>query len=221
MWGKCSYLRATQHHERDSCTARRTAAGNVEFHLQLSDVPERDGYGSTLGNGQLVVTIECGGSGYLKIGPALDALEEELIRRWNSSPPPDDSNWFEHTDALWRRVPTNVVDCHRPRVGQTGDRSTQGTADSLIQVDENRLIEWPYVPCGKAVGGSCEEWLGWVIHKELDLVCRPNDPVGVESCVHCLSAGEKEAVRKSVPAGKERVDSGTLPCVPGSVEYLR
>src|ERR1700733_6434198 len=77
MWGKCSYLRATQHHERDSCTARRTAAGNVEFHLQLSDVPERDGYGSTLGNGQLVVTIECGGAGYLKIGPALDALEDQ------------------------------------------------------------------------------------------------------------------------------------------------
>ena len=68
---------------------------NVEYHLQVTDVLERDGYGSTLGNGQLVVTIECGGSGYLKIGPALDALEEELIRRWNSSPPPDDSNWFE------------------------------------------------------------------------------------------------------------------------------
>src|SRR6202020_3519804 len=108
-------------------------------------------------------------------------------------------NWFEHADALWRRVPATVVDCHRPRFGQTGDRSAQGTADSLIQVDENRLIEWPYVPCGKAVGGSCEEWLGWVIHKELDLVCRPNDPVGVESCVHCLSAGEKEEVRKPVP----------------------
>jgi hypothetical protein len=64
---------------------------NVEFHLQVNDVLERDGYGSTLGNGQLVVTIECGGSGYLKIGPALGALEEELIRRWNSSPPPADS----------------------------------------------------------------------------------------------------------------------------------
>ena len=73
---------------------------NVEFHLQVSDVLERDGCGSTLGNGQLVVTIECGGSGYLKIGPALDALEEELIRRWNSSPPPDDSNWFD-TQTLY------------------------------------------------------------------------------------------------------------------------
>ena len=50
---------------------------NVEFHLQVSDVLERDGYGSTLNNGQLAVTIECGGSGYLKIGPALDALEKE------------------------------------------------------------------------------------------------------------------------------------------------
>ena len=51
---------------------------NVEFHLQVGDVLERDGYGSALSNGQLVVTIECGGSGYLKIGPALDALEKEV-----------------------------------------------------------------------------------------------------------------------------------------------
>ena len=50
---------------------------NVEFHLQVSDVLERDGYGSTLSNGQLAVTIECGGSGYLKIGPALGALEDQ------------------------------------------------------------------------------------------------------------------------------------------------
>jgi hypothetical protein len=50
---------------------------NVEFHLRVSDVLDRDGYGSTLRNGQLAVTIECGGSGYLKIGPALDALESE------------------------------------------------------------------------------------------------------------------------------------------------
>ena len=50
---------------------------NVEYHLQVSDVLERDGYGSTLGNGQLVATIECGGSGYLKTGPALDDLESE------------------------------------------------------------------------------------------------------------------------------------------------
>jgi hypothetical protein len=50
---------------------------NVEFHLRVSDVLDRDCYGSTLRNGQLAVTIECGGSGYLKIGPALDALESE------------------------------------------------------------------------------------------------------------------------------------------------
>jgi len=50
---------------------------NVEFHLQVSDVLERDGDGSTLSNGQLAVTIECCGAGYLKIGPALDALEKE------------------------------------------------------------------------------------------------------------------------------------------------
>jgi hypothetical protein len=50
---------------------------NVEYHLQVSDVLERDGFGSTLSNGQLAVTIECTGAGYLKIGPAIDALENE------------------------------------------------------------------------------------------------------------------------------------------------
>jgi hypothetical protein len=50
---------------------------NVEYHFQISDVLERDGYGSTLSNGQLAVTIECGGSGFLKIGPALNVLEDE------------------------------------------------------------------------------------------------------------------------------------------------
>ena len=50
---------------------------NVEYHLQVSDVQERDADGSTVSNGQLAVTIECSGAGYLKIGPALDALEKE------------------------------------------------------------------------------------------------------------------------------------------------
>lgn len=50
---------------------------NAEYYLQVSDVLERDGYGATLGNGQLAVTIECSGAGYLKIGPALDALEDQ------------------------------------------------------------------------------------------------------------------------------------------------
>jgi hypothetical protein len=50
---------------------------NVEYHLQVSDVAEREGYDAVIENGQLALTIECGGSGYLKIGPAIDALEEE------------------------------------------------------------------------------------------------------------------------------------------------
>jgi hypothetical protein len=50
---------------------------NVEYHLEVSDVAEREGLDTRLENGQLVVTIECSGSGYLKIGPAIDALEEE------------------------------------------------------------------------------------------------------------------------------------------------
>jgi hypothetical protein len=50
---------------------------NVEYHLQVSDVADQDGYDVPLGNGRLAVTIECSGSGYLKIGPVIDALEEE------------------------------------------------------------------------------------------------------------------------------------------------
>jgi hypothetical protein len=50
---------------------------NVEYHLSVSDVAERDGENRLLGNGRLAVTIECGGSGFLKIGPAIAALEAE------------------------------------------------------------------------------------------------------------------------------------------------
>ncbi len=50
---------------------------NVEYHLTVSDVAERDGDDVILGNGRLALTIECSGSGFLKIGPALEALEKE------------------------------------------------------------------------------------------------------------------------------------------------
>jgi hypothetical protein len=50
---------------------------NVEYHLSVSDVAERDGEETLLGRGRLAVTIECGSAGYLKIGPVITALEEE------------------------------------------------------------------------------------------------------------------------------------------------
>jgi hypothetical protein len=50
---------------------------NVEYHLQVSDVASEDGYDLPLDHGKLAVTIECSGSGYLKIGPAIEALEAE------------------------------------------------------------------------------------------------------------------------------------------------
>ena len=50
---------------------------NVEYHLSVSDVAERDGDEALLGEGRLAVTIECSGCGFLKIGPAIAALEEE------------------------------------------------------------------------------------------------------------------------------------------------
>ena len=50
---------------------------NVEYHLSISDVADQDGEEMLLGNGRLAVTIECGGSGFLKMGPAIEALEAE------------------------------------------------------------------------------------------------------------------------------------------------
>ena len=50
---------------------------NVEYHLEVSDQLGRAGSNAELESGQLVVTVECGGSGYFRIGPALDALEAE------------------------------------------------------------------------------------------------------------------------------------------------
>jgi hypothetical protein len=50
---------------------------NVEYHLSVSDVAERDGEDKLLGNGRLAVTIQCSGCGFLKIGPAIAALEAE------------------------------------------------------------------------------------------------------------------------------------------------
>jgi hypothetical protein len=51
----------------------------VEYHLSVSDVAERDGYDVLLDKGRLAVTIDCSGSGYFKIGPAIAALEAEAI----------------------------------------------------------------------------------------------------------------------------------------------
>ncbi|HEV2275267.1 MAG TPA: hypothetical protein VGR96_13940 [Acidobacteriaceae bacterium] len=50
---------------------------NVEYNLSISDVADQDGEEKLLGNGRLAVTIECGGSGFLMIGPAIEALESE------------------------------------------------------------------------------------------------------------------------------------------------
>jgi hypothetical protein len=50
---------------------------NVEYHLTVSDVAERDGDDALLENGRLALTIESSGAGFLKIGSAVDALEKE------------------------------------------------------------------------------------------------------------------------------------------------
>ncbi len=50
---------------------------NVEYHLQVNEVSQQDVYDTAFEPGKLVVTIECGGSGYLKLGPAIGALEAE------------------------------------------------------------------------------------------------------------------------------------------------
>jgi hypothetical protein len=50
---------------------------NVEYHLEVSDQLGHTGNDTELESGQLVVTIECGESGYFRIGPTIDALEAE------------------------------------------------------------------------------------------------------------------------------------------------
>ena len=50
---------------------------NVEYHLLVTDALERYGEDVSLGSGKLAVQIECGGSGFLKIGPAIEAMEAE------------------------------------------------------------------------------------------------------------------------------------------------
>jgi hypothetical protein len=72
-------LQFTQHAMMSGIGAERGALiqRNVEYHLEVSDQLGRAGRDAELESGQLVVTIECGGSGYFKIGPALDALEAE------------------------------------------------------------------------------------------------------------------------------------------------
>jgi hypothetical protein len=50
---------------------------NVEYHLEVSDVAEREGFDEVMDHGQLAVTVICGGSGYVKIGPAIEVLEAE------------------------------------------------------------------------------------------------------------------------------------------------
>ncbi len=50
---------------------------NVEYHLSISDVAEREGIDEPLEKGRLAITIECSSAGFLKIGPAIEALEEE------------------------------------------------------------------------------------------------------------------------------------------------
>jgi hypothetical protein len=47
---------------------------NIEYHLEISDIDEHQ---NRLQHGRLVVSISCGGCGYLKIGNALAALESK------------------------------------------------------------------------------------------------------------------------------------------------
>jgi hypothetical protein len=50
---------------------------NVEYHLGISDVTEREGLDELVSNGQLAVTVACGGAGYLEVGRVIEALERE------------------------------------------------------------------------------------------------------------------------------------------------
>ena len=49
-----------------------------EYHLSVSDVGTRDGDDAPMGEGLLAVTIECSSYAYLKVGPVIAALEQEM-----------------------------------------------------------------------------------------------------------------------------------------------
>lgn len=51
---------------------------NVEFSLEISDSADPYGDSGSVMEGRLAATIECHGCGYLRIGPAIDALEREI-----------------------------------------------------------------------------------------------------------------------------------------------
>jgi hypothetical protein len=50
---------------------------NLEYHMQIVDVVHRYGYDRALESSELAITINSGKCGYLVIGEALDALEQE------------------------------------------------------------------------------------------------------------------------------------------------
>jgi hypothetical protein len=81
MWQKCedSAVVLAQRAIMESIGEERwnLLRRNVEYHLSVSDLAERDGEEALVGNGRLAVTIECGGAGFLKIWPAIAALEGE------------------------------------------------------------------------------------------------------------------------------------------------
>ena len=81
MWRKCegSAVVFAQHAIMEAIGEERwnLLQRTVEYHLSVSDVDEGDGEDVPLGKGRLIATIECGSAGYLKIGPAIAALEEE------------------------------------------------------------------------------------------------------------------------------------------------
>ena len=58
--------------ERDKLLTR-----NVDYHFLVTDTVERCGDDTLPGAGKLAVIIECTGSGYLKIGTAIEAMEAE------------------------------------------------------------------------------------------------------------------------------------------------
>jgi hypothetical protein len=79
LWTKCKQdsLVFAQSAITNRIGARRIGLleRSVEYHLQISDVVGPDAAG--LNTGQLAVSVACSGCGYLKIGAALRALEDE------------------------------------------------------------------------------------------------------------------------------------------------
>ena len=118
---------------------------NAEYHLQVSDVTDAYGHDKLVGDGQLAVTIECSGSGFLKLGPAIDALEGE-------APGLGAAFYWVLTSALYRVM----------RIYNHDDASQyeENMRESAAEEDESSREQYEFPEVAKALPECIRQTLG-------------------------------------------------------------